>query len=91
MSTEKFACPCCGHKTYSEKPNGDYDICPVCFWEDCPVQFKNPDSKNGPNHVSLKEAQRNFNEFGACRRDIIQYVRKPTQDEQRDNSWKPLE
>lgn len=25
-------CLCCGYKTLSER--GNYDICPVCFWED---------------------------------------------------------
>lgn len=34
MVTEKFACPCCGYKTFREQPNGSYDICQICFWED---------------------------------------------------------
>ena len=91
MTAEKFACPCCGYKTYTEKPNGSYDICPVCFWEDDPIQLKKPDSNNGANKVSLKQGQRNFIEFGACTKEVTEYVRKPTKDEQRDNSWKPLE
>ncbi len=28
----KYACPCCGCLTLDER--GEYDICPVCFWED---------------------------------------------------------
>ena len=42
MVTEKFACPCCGYKTFAEQPNGHYDICEVCFWEDDPIQFDDP-------------------------------------------------
>lgn len=28
----KTICLCCGYKTIDNR--GDYDICPVCFWED---------------------------------------------------------
>ena len=34
----KYKCPCCGFYTFDEKPDGNYDICPVCFWEDDPIQ-----------------------------------------------------
>ena len=43
MTPEKFTCPCCGYKTFNEKPNGTYEICEVCFWEDDPLQLENPD------------------------------------------------
>ena len=91
MTTEKFACPCCGYKTFAEKPNGHYDICPVCFWEDDPIQFDDPNYEGGANKVSLKQGQRNFINFGACEREMIMNVRKPTEDEQRDDNWKILE
>ncbi len=29
---KKYACLCCGYLTLDER--GEYDICPVCFWED---------------------------------------------------------
>ena len=32
MSEKKYKCPCCGYFTLDER--GEYDICPVCFWED---------------------------------------------------------
>lgn len=83
MVTEKFACPCCGYKTFKEQPHGSYDICPVCFWED------DPNYKGGANRVSLKQGQKNFIEFGACEREMIKNVRKQTKDEQRDENWKP--
>ncbi|MBW8359029.1 MAG: hydrolase [Weeksellaceae bacterium] len=91
MVTAKFACPCCGYKTFGEKPNGSYDICEVCFWEDDPIQLAHPKYNGGANRVSLKQGQKNFIEFGACEREMITNVRQPTKDEQRDKNWKPLE
>lgn len=44
-----FACACCGYKTLSSPAGGGYEICPVCNWEDDPVQFKDPDYKGGAN------------------------------------------
>lgn len=29
---EKYQCLCCGYKTLDSR--GEFDICPVCFWED---------------------------------------------------------
>jgi len=29
---KKYKCLCCGYRTLDER--GEYDICPVCFWED---------------------------------------------------------
>lgn len=91
MVTEKFACPCCGYKTFKEQPNGSYDICQVCFWEDDPIQLDNPDYEGGANRVSLKQGQKNFVEFGACEREMTKNVRQPTKDEQREKNWKPLD
>jgi len=91
MAIENFACPCCGFKTFGKQPNGSYDICPVCFWEDDPIQLDDPNYEGGANRVSLKQGQRNFIELGACEREMIKNVRQPTKDEQRDENWKPLE
>ncbi len=91
MVESKFPCPCCGYKTLIEPPNGSYTICEVCFWEDDPIQFSNPDYKGGANRVSLRQGQKNFIEFGACEREMLKNVRQPLKDEQHDESWKPLE
>ncbi len=88
---EKFACPCCGYKTFNHEPNGSFDICLVCFWEDDPIQLNDPDYKGGANPMSLRQAQQNFLEFGACDREMLQNVRQPFADEQRDVRWKPLD
>jgi hypothetical protein len=87
---ERFACPCCGYKTFDTQPDGSYNICDVCFWEDDPIQLANPDYKGGANPMSLRQAQQNFLQFGACNVDMLQNVRLPTNDEQRDENWKPL-
>lgn len=29
---ENYRCLCCGYKTLESR--GEFDICPVCFWED---------------------------------------------------------
>jgi hypothetical protein len=76
-----YACPCCGYKTLTEKPTGTYEICPVCFWEDDPVQYRDPFDKNGANKVSLMEAKKNFSDFGAVERKFISKVRKPLPEE----------
>lgn len=88
---EKISCPCCGYKTFAEKPNGHYGICEVCFWEDDSIQLDDPNYEGGANKVSLRQGQRKFIEFGACEREMINNVRQPTKDEQRDETWKPLE
>ena len=87
----KFPCPCCGHKTFKEKPNGTYDICPVCFWEDDPIQLDDPDYEGGANPTSLRQAQKNFLKFGACDEEMKRNVRQAAVDEPKDKSWRPYE
>jgi hypothetical protein len=90
-SFEKYPCPCCGYQTFDYKPDGSYIICPVCFWEDDPIQLEDPDYAGGANRISLKQAQKNFIEFGAMEQDMIKNVRPPLPDEARDELWKPFE
>jgi hypothetical protein len=54
----KHPCPCCG-KALPGEP-GDFEICPVCNWEDDPVQSKDPDFAGGANELSLNEAKKQF-------------------------------
>jgi len=88
---DKFSCRCCGYRTLREKPDGTYNICQVCFWEDDPFQFEDPDYISGANRVSLRQGQRNFREFGATEREMIKNVRPPNQDELRAKDWKFLD
>jgi Cysteine-rich CPCC len=73
------ACPCCGYLTITEP--GGYEICPVCFWEDDPVQAGDPLYGGGANKESLSEARTHFAAFGAVAKEYISRVRPPKSDE----------
>jgi Cysteine-rich CPCC len=61
----RYACPCCDFLTLTEAPSGSYAICPVCRWEDDPVQFRDPDYTGGANRPSLRQARETFRRTGA--------------------------
>jgi len=63
------------------EPGGTFDLCPVCFWEDDPIQFEDHDYAGGANIISLRHAQQNFREFGASERQFVDKVRPPRKDE----------
>jgi hypothetical protein len=84
VMADAFSCPCCGYLTSP----GDWEVCPVCCWENDPVQRGEPDLAGGANRVSLRQGQRNFAEFGACERARGQGVR--AQGFRRDPGWRPL-
>lgn len=50
-------CPVCGQYTFTEP----HDICPICGWEDDPVQLKDPDFTGGANKPSLNQAKEEWN------------------------------
>lgn len=77
----KYKCPCCGYYTFDYEPNGSYGICPVCFWEDDLIALDDPTFVGGANRVSLQQARLNYKEFGACEKEMLQYVREPNLDE----------
>lgn len=79
--TPKYKCPCCGCYTFDDAPQGTYDICPVCFWEDDLLQNNKPDFKGGANRVSLNKARENYKKYGACEERFVQFVRKPNEKE----------
>lgn len=80
-----YMCPCCGYKTI-DQPNA-YEICPICFWEDDCVQLQDPLYEGGANTVSLYDAQRNFEKYGACDSAFIHEVRKPNENDVRDTQY----
>lgn len=88
LATREYTCPCCGYKTLDEEPPGTYEICAICYWEDDPVQFDDPDYEGGANRPSLKTAQKNYQDFGACEKRFQEYVRKPNVDDEKDPNWK---
>ena len=52
---ESYVCPVCGQYTFEHA--GDYDICPVCNWEDDLIQLDDPDEEGGANHMSMNQAR----------------------------------
>jgi len=77
----RFPCPCCGYLTLSEAPPGTFATCPVCFWEDDEVQFRDPSYRGGANTLSLQEARVNFRQFGASDEAHRSNVRPPLPEE----------
>lgn len=58
-------CPCCEYLAIDFGEDGMWDICPVCFWEN---------GGEGPNHLSLADAKRNFEELGACDQHALEHL-----------------
>lgn len=81
-------CQCCGYKTIEEKNN--YEICPICFWEDDIYQNENQFSNGGANKISLVNAQMNFIKFACCDKQFEKNVRKIYESDEYDNKWKPF-
>ena len=77
---KKYQCPCCGYYTFNNKHH-NYEICPVCNWEDDPEQAKDPTLHIGANHISLVKAQENYQKYGVCDENMKRFVRKPKKDE----------
>ncbi len=79
--TEKYKCPCCNHNTMSNDDSLMYDICPVCYWENDPIQNIDENFIGGANKVSLAQARKNYIEFGASSIEFLNKVRKPLDNE----------
>ena len=82
---KKNKCPCCGFYTLSDDA-GHYDICPVCFWEDDPIQSDDIYYEGGANGICLKEAREKFEKIGAVSKGSLQFVRHPLDDELPENN-----
>ena len=78
---ERYACLCCGFFTLPREPPGTFELCPVCFWEDCPMQAEDVDYEGGANMPSLRQARENFRAFGACEHEAVAQVRAPRPEE----------
>ena len=81
----RYICPCCGYRTLTEPP-GSYDICPVCYWEDDPIQRQEPDYAGGANVPSLLEARENYKKCGVSETRFADKVRAPYKEEEVDTN-----
>lgn len=50
---DRLLCPVCGK--YKFEREDWYEVCPVCGWEDDPLQRDEPDYSGGANDMSLNE------------------------------------
>lgn len=55
MSLTEIKCPCCGEASVEE-----YEICPVCNWQNDPIQTLHPYMAGGANKMTLEEAKAAF-------------------------------
>jgi hypothetical protein len=74
---------------FNEAP-GSYEVCPICFWEDDPVQAADPWFPGGANRPNLADAQRNYADFGAMEQRFVPKVRRPRPGDAIDARWRPL-
>ncbi len=88
-SDAKLACPCCGYRTLSARC--DWDVCPVCFWEDDVLAESGRDPRSPANgDMSLSVGQASFAQYGACTEELASSTRPPQPGEERDPAWAPL-
>jgi ribonuclease HII len=80
-SEQRFACPCCGYFTLLEEPPGTSCQCEVCWWEDDPIQFADPDYEGGANEPSLHQARELFKSIGVSDPKLKGHERQPREEE----------
>jgi len=79
----KYTCVCCGHRVFDELFG--YEICPVCGWEDDPLQIRYPLEK-GANKVCLVEAQINFAKTGLLYKGFLNF--NDGNEYEKESSWR---
>ena len=85
-----FPCVCCGHLVHDQVP-GSHQVCPICGWEDDLSQLRFPEMPGSSNTVSLTEAQRNYETYGASERRNRGQTRAPVDGEAREAAWRPVD
>ena len=73
QTLELEQCDCCDFFTI---PAGeDYEICPICFWEQDAFGITEPDEPSGANHgLTLRKGRKNFIALGACHKRFKTHV-----------------
>jgi hypothetical protein len=54
----KKKCSICGFYTLDK--SRPYSICPICYWEDDPIQSKDPSFSGGANKLCLTDYKDNW-------------------------------
>lgn len=81
----ELPCPSCGFLILDEY--GSYIICPLCNWEDDPVQLANPLTGGGANKESLHECQQR----ALARWPVgMREIEEEGERYRRDPLWRPL-
>ena len=86
VTSPRFTCPCCGHRTLDEGPAA-YELCPVCHWEDEGRHDDDELTRQGPNGMTLAEGQRRYRRYGSAALHIREQARPPRADEPLDPTW----
>lgn len=55
---DKALCPVCEKHFFAR--SGDYDICPVCKWENDPVQFYDHNYAGGANVLCVNDFRKEY-------------------------------
>ncbi len=55
------------------------------------MQIADPWYEGGANVPSLAQSQENYRIFGVMEQRFAEYVRKPTDDDEVDPAWRPVE
>jgi Cysteine-rich CPCC len=76
IDMDRYLCPCCGNLTLDEEPPGMWLICEVCWWEDDPVQFEDPEYRGGANSPSLNKARQYFRTIGFSAPEHLAHMRR---------------
>lgn len=86
-----YPCPSCGFLMFSTPPGSDEEICDICLWQDDASSLRFATIPDGPNKVSLIEAQKNFAAYGAAEPRLRAQARAPTPADRREPGWRPID
>lgn len=85
----KYTCIICGYRTLDARC--EWEICPVCYWEDDILFDDQIDKSSAANRgLSVSQAQANFILYKACSPEFREHVREPFKEETRNEKWSPL-